>query len=364
MAFDLTPLQNGNRLRGIGRYVEGLGRRLAAQRELPIEFWGWDDPPPFEIKPPHRALWLPRLRSPRNRWSWLLAPIGMRIRRRLSRVSMVHITDPRAYLPLPGITLTTVYDLIPLLDPESRPRGGEGRAYRRYLDRLKRADGLFAISTQTADDLRAQLAIPPPTLWIAPPGVERPPADDGTADSAAPYFLYIGSPGPHKNLAVLIEAFSRTQGLPERLVLVGSWYGPNLVMLKQWLTRYGLPKGRVSYEGFVPDLELRRLIRGATAVVIPSRREGFGLPLAETLAAGGVAVHSRIAVLSEVAGPAALSFDPASPQELAEQLSRVSRDPQLRAELRALGLERAAGLSWQPTLELTLAVYRDLPAKR
>src|SRR5947209_5232999 len=117
VAFDVTPLQNAHRVRGIGRYVDGLARALLAQQETPIEFWGWYDDRPFEVAPPHRGLWLRRFGLPRTRWGWTLAPIGMRLRARLSAVRAVHLTDPRAFVPLRVPTLTTVYDLIPLLDP-------------------------------------------------------------------------------------------------------------------------------------------------------------------------------------------------------------------------------------------------------
>ncbi len=360
VAFDITPLQNGNRVRGIGRYVDGLARGLARQRQVPIQFWGWREGLNFEISPPHSSLLLPRFRLPRNRWSWLIGPWGMRARRSISTAPVVHITDPRAFLPLAGTTITTVYDLIPLLDPEMAGNRSERRAYRRYLERLRRADGIFAISRQTADDLREQLLIPPPEVWIAAPGVTPAPRGVDEVPPGAPYFLYIGSPDPHKNLGTLLDAFAPLSTLPESLVLVGPWYGPNLAMLGDLLGRHPGLKERVHYRGFVTDRELARLIRGATAVVLPSRREGYGLPLAETLAAGGVAIHSRIPVLTEVAQGAALAFDPASSAELSAGLSRLSGDPLLRQELRERALARAPSLGWQPAMDQTLEVYERL----
>jgi len=362
VAFDVTPLQNLHRFRGIGRYVGGLARVLAAQRDVPIEFWGWHDHQPFEVRPPHRGLWLRRFGLPRTRWSWYTGPLSMRLRRRLSSVSVVHITDPRAATPLAARTLTTVYDLIPLLDPPTDRSTRDWRAYQRYLARLHRMQGIFAISGQTARDLQAQLRIPPPPTWIAPPGVELPPADQSPVPDGDPYFLYIGSPDRHKNLDVLIEGFARAANLPERLVLVGPWHGANLTMLQRLLEGHPGLAQRTSYRGFVADTELRRLIRGATAVVLPSRLEGFGLPVAEAFAAGGVVIHSRIPVLLEVSQSAALSFDPASSEELAAQMTRLSRDPGLREQLRQRGQLRARALTWRPALETTLAVYQRLLA--
>lgn len=360
VAFDVTPLQNMNRVRGIGRYVSGLARVLIAQQEVPIEFWGWHDDRPFEVPPPHRGLWLRRFGLPRTRWGWFLGPLGMRLRHRLSRASLVHLTDPRAFVPLGCPTLTTVYDLIPLVDPQWQRTGGEWAAYQKYLGRLRGAAGIFAISNQTAEDLQQELRIPPPPVHLAPPGVDIPPADTATVSDADKYFLYVGSADPHKNLPVLLEAFARSTNLPERLVLVGPWHGPNVTMLDDWLREHDGLRGRVRYQGYVPDAELLPLIRGATTLVLPSRREGFGLPIAEALAAGGIVIHSRIPVLTEVSQGAALTFDPASPEELAGALQRLSHDAGLRAALREKGLARARELTWRLTLDRTIAVYRSL----
>ena len=359
VAFDVTPLQNMNRVRGIGRYVAGLARALAAQQEIPIEFWGWHDDQPFDIRPPHRGLWLRRFGLPRTRWGWFLGPLGMRLRRRLSPASVVHITDPRAFIALSGTTLTTVYDLIPLIDPKWQRTGRDWAAYQKYLARLAAAAGIFAISNQTAEDLRRELHIPPPPVYVAPPGVEIPPSSPDTVPGEK-YFLYVGSADPHKNLPVLLEAFARSANLPERLVLVGPWHGPNVGMLAEWLRQHDGLRGRVRYQGYVPDDQLVGLIRGATALVLPSRQEGFGLPVAEALAAGGVVIHSRIPVLTEVSQTAALTFDPASPEELADGLRRLSQEAGLRADLRTKGLARARELTWRLTIDRTIAVYRSL----
>lgn len=360
MAFDVTPLQNSHRVRGIGRYVAGLAHRLAAQQEIPIEFWGWRDGLPLEVRPPHRALLLSRFGLPRNRWSWLLSPLGMRIRRQLSPVQVVHITDPRGFVPLTNRTVTTVYDLIPLLDPAWDRTTADWRAYQRYLERLPRAAHLFAISNQTANDLRDRLNIPPPPVDVVLPGVVVQAVGEGVPKPAHRYFLYAGSADRHKNVDLLLTALASLPDVPERLVIVGPWYAPDLAMLKRKLATHPGLNGRVEYAGFVSDRELSTLIRGATALVLPSRLEGFGLPVAEALAAGGAVIHSRIPVLMEVSQSAALTFEPTSVDELAEAMRRLSSDSGLRERLRARGLERARALTWQSGLNTTIAVYRAL----
>jgi alpha-1,3-rhamnosyl/mannosyltransferase len=108
----------------------------------------------------------------------------------------------------------------------------------------------------------------------------------------------------------------------------------------------------------VPDAELAALMRGATALVVPSRYEGFGLPVGEGLAAGAVVVHSRIPVLDEVSAGAALTFGPESAEELAAALRQAASDTRLTGELRQRGIKRAAELTWDAALEATLDAYR------
>src|SRR5438132_13711603 len=110
------------RLRGIGRYVFGLARALAAQQEVPIEFSGWHDDPPFDVHPPHRGLWLRRFGLPRTRWGWFLGPLGMRLRSRLSRAPVGHITDPRPFGRLGAAPPPTTYAWIPPPDPHCHPQ--------------------------------------------------------------------------------------------------------------------------------------------------------------------------------------------------------------------------------------------------
>jgi glycosyltransferase involved in cell wall biosynthesis len=119
-------------------------------------------------------------------------------------------------------------------------------------------------------------------------------------------------------------------------------------------------RDRVRFVGFVDPGELADLMRDATAVVVPSLHEGFGLPVAEAMAAGGVVVHSGLPVLEETSAGAALTFNPNSASELAACLRRVARDPKLAADLRERGLARAKQLTWDDALRVTLAAYEAI----
>lgn len=362
IAFDVTPLQNAHRFRGIGTYVRGLAHRLSAQTEVPIEFWGWEGQHAFEAPPPHRVLWLPRFPMPQYRGAWLFARLAMRRRAARSSVQAVHITDPDALTPLTGCRLlTTVYDLIPLNQGLARHRLVARAGYGSYLKALGRVDTLFAISNETARDLVDMLGLASHRILVAPPGIDLPASGGGGSSHARPYFLFLGGPDPNKNLSVLLRAMAICSELPEVLNIAGHWLPKQVAALNEVLASRGL-RERVHHIGFVPGDELAGLMRDATALVAPSRYEGFGLPVGEGLAAGAAVIHSAIPVLKDTSAGAALTFNPESAEELAACLRRVATDAVLSSELRRLGAQRAQALTWDAAVQTTLAAYRAIPS--
>jgi glycosyltransferase involved in cell wall biosynthesis len=299
---------------------------------------------------------------PEYRGAWLFALTSMKIRARLSTVKAVHITDPQALTTLGTRKLmATVYDLIPLKQGLDRRRLLGWAGYQVYLRALKRVDTYFAISEHTATDLVKLLGIPRDRIVVAPPGVDLPANVGAPSPAVRPYFLFLGGPDPNKNLSVLLGAVSRCADLNEELRIAGRWLPKQVSALNVELTRRGLT-GRVRHIGFVPDEELLDLLVGATALIVPSKDEGFGLPVGEALAAGAAVVHSRIAVLEETSAGAALTFDPDSPEELATCLRRVARDTELAHELRRQGIKRSVALNWDLAFERTMAAYRAMVA--
>jgi glycosyltransferase involved in cell wall biosynthesis len=338
--------------------VRGRAARLADQTEIPIEFWGWAGDEPFDAPPPHRELWLPRPPMPQYRAAWFFAQVAMRRRARRSEVAAVHVTDPDALTLLPGKELmATVYDLIPMREGVSPRRVFAWAGYRTYLRALRRVDTLFAISTQTAKDVVDLLHVAPDHIVVVPPGIDLHARQGSDSESSTPYFLFIGGPNPNKNLSVLLDAFALSPDLPEELRITGHWLPKQVDELNARLTTMGL-SGRVHHLGFVPNGDLPGLMRQATAVVVPSLSEGFGLPVGESLAAGALVIHSNIAVLEEASAGAALTFNPTSAAELAACLRRAAADAGLQRDLRARGVERARELTWDEGVERTLAAYR------
>jgi glycosyltransferase involved in cell wall biosynthesis len=267
VAFDLTPTQNAHRNRGIGRYVAGLAAQLARQSDVPIEFWGWSYARPFEPEPPHRALWLPRYGIPRSRAPWVFAKLAIRLMVRRSQAPVIHITDPRALLMIRGRSMvTTAYDLIPLAEPTSNRGWMESRGYRLYLRQLQKVERVFAISQQTGRELVERLGLPPARVVIAPAGLEAHPSKPARNGETAPYFLYLGTAEPHKNLSTLVRALHQAGDVPERLVIAGTWYPDQQRALSHEAEAYPGLVSRLDFRGFVPEH------------VLPSQRRSLSRP--------------------------------------------------------------------------------------
>ncbi len=177
-----------------------------------------------------------------------------------------------------------------------------------------------------------------------------------------PYLLSVGRVEKKKNIPMLIEALALLkENHPEiktKLVLIGH-AGFGYDEIKYIIEEYNL-NSEVVMLGWVAEADLPSIYNGATAFVFPSRYEGFGIPVMQTLACGLPAAISDIPVLREVAGEAAIYFDKDQKEDIAEKLRIVLTDEKLRLGLSQKGLERAKGFSWRKCAEETLREIKGL----
>ena len=168
------------------------------------------------------------------------------------------------------------------------------------------------------------------------------------------FVLSVGNSRPHKNLERLVEAVATiSRGRRPMLVLTGDGLEPGIGPV---IERLGVRED-VRLVGWVDEGTLEGLYASCSAYVHPSLFEGFGLPVLEAMQRGTPVACSAIPVLREVAGEAALYFDPMSPSSMGTAISQLCESATRRRELSQLGLERAATFTWERTAELTLAAY-------
>jgi glycosyltransferase involved in cell wall biosynthesis len=188
---------------------------------------------------------------------------------------------------------------------------------------------------------------------------------------AMPFLLSVGDLQPRKNQIGLIRAFARlVHAYPQfkhNLVLAGkdTWFADRV---HQAARDSGVAE-RIRFLGFVSDQDLLQLYNTCDLFVFPSFYEGFGLPALEAMACGRAVVCSNTSALPEVVDGAAILFDPYYPDEIVRAIADLLLDPELKARMERLGLQRAAHFSWQKTAQKTLEVFYEVaelhhPARR
>jgi glycosyltransferase involved in cell wall biosynthesis len=180
---------------------------------------------------------------------------------------------------------------------------------------------------------------------------------DISADIVLPkrFLLFVGHRTLYKNFIMLVRALRNVMRMDPglQLVCVG---GGKFSRYEQYLFRNLRVEGRL-LQMEMRDSQLAYAYSKAVAFVLPSMHEGFGMPVLEAFQCGCPVVCSRVGGLTEIAGEAALFFEPKDIQEMAASIERVALDADLQAELRRKGSTRAQGFSWRRCGTETLRIY-------
>jgi glycosyltransferase involved in cell wall biosynthesis len=329
---------------GLARYTSQLSLALA-RWHADDEFYLISDQP-FSM-PAGAPANLKRGAAPRNAverrwWLWGMA-------RELNRIGADVVHGPDFAVPYLARrpSVMTLHDLSPWLDPAWHD--GAGRVMRRTPLLLKM--GLATMVITPGEHVRQEViarfqlspdrvvAVPEAAAeWFTP--VETQPE--------SPYFLFVGTIEPRKNLPLLLEAWRevRKRAPTAGLVIAGRRRADAPAIPEE-------PGLRLL--GEVPDEQLPGLYSGATAFVYPSLYEGFGLPVVEAMQCGACVIASP--ALRETAGDAAIYAENA--RELTQAMLDTIERPAWRAEWRERARARAAEFSWQRTAHQTYAVYRE-----
>ena len=285
-----------------------------------------------------------------------------------------HFTNYLAPLICHCPYVVTIYDMTVFVTPRYH------NLKKLVLDRTlipgvaRRANAIITVSNSARHDILRYLHVPASKVHVIMGGVSpcfRPVTDRATLEAVAvqyglrrPFFLYVGTIEPRKNLCRLVQAFGKVRGagLPHQLVIVGQT-GWHFNPVFEEVRRLGLTND-VIFTGYVPLEHLPALYSMAEVMAFPSLYEGFGLPVLEAMACGTPVLTSRSSSLVEVAGDAALLVDPLSVDEIAAGLCYLHQHPDHADELRRRGIRHASRFTWEATARATLNVYHRVTSTR
>jgi glycosyltransferase involved in cell wall biosynthesis len=295
----------------------------------------------------------------------------------LGRAEVVHSTTfcaPRFRAPRRRL-VATIYDCTFVTHPEYHLPANVEHCLRGTRLAIERADALIAISESTRRDLIERMGAPADRVVVTRLGVD--PDLARVTDTARlqtvrrryglpeQFVLSLGAMEPRKNLPRLLQAFAALAPALRkdfRLVVAGAQGWLNGSVHEQ-VQRLGLEES-VRFAGYIEQEDLAALYSLATVFAYPSLWEGFGLPVLEAMACGTPVLTSNVSSLPEVTGDAALLVPPSDVDAIAERLTRLLEDEQLRRELSERGYRRAAQFSWERCARATLAVYGAVAGSR
>jgi glycosyltransferase involved in cell wall biosynthesis len=356
IVFDVTALSHPRT--GVGNYIRGSLAGLVEAAGGAHEVVAWAPTSRAGAALVHEALdgipverrvpTLPFAHAWRSAWSRAGRPPAERF---LGRFDVLHFGDWMYPPQRGGLRSTIVHDLVPVRFPEwvhPRTRRMHGAKYR---NAAQTCDVVFVNSDYTAQDVVELLRIPAERVVVARPGVDASFRPDGERrDLGRPYVFTVATLEPRKNLETLAAAHRLLDG--DLALAVAGAAG--------WGAQPALDAAGIVRLGYVAHDALPDWYRGALVSAYPSRFEGFGIPVIESMACGIPCVASSHPSLDEACGDAAVRVDPDDPEAIAAGIQDALAR---REELSALGLEHVRRFTWRAVGETMLAEYARVGSK-
>ena len=349
---------------GIGRYTNEILSRLVASdhewflyshRSLVVGEWEFDNVHLRTGNVPKRLL--------RMVWAQSVLPYWA------SKDELDLFWSPAhrlpSFLPVSVARVVTIHDLV------WKHAGETMRPLSRWVDAtlmpeaVRLADQVITVSEHTANDLLIEMPSARGKVQSIPLGVSLL-ASAKSKESltllglSEPFFLFVGTLEPRKNLYRLLEAFSLLPNSLKQSVILTiaggkGWGGVDIGTIAE---KFGV-QNRVRVLGYVSDEELATLYTHALFLAMPSLYEGFGLPLLEAMSRGTAVLTSDCASMPEVVGNAGLLIDPNDVNSISKALSELLGDNELRINLAGLAKINAKRFNWDRTAEKTMRVFED-----
>ncbi len=251
--------------------------------------------------------------------------------------------------------VVTIHDLIPeLINNDRRVRHNRKQV-------LRRANAIIAVSENTKRDILRLYDVPEEKIRVIYHGFtpsaapsESAVCEETVADfQRSPYILFVGKRNGYKNFEWFVKSIAPLLRDGLRLICTGTRFTDSE---RQLLIAEHIEKA--VEQRFLSDAELRAAYANTVAFVYPSLYEGFGIPILEAFDAGCPVILSKASCFPEVAGDAALYFEPGDDKTLRDDITALANDKNLRTQMIAKGLSRRAAFSWSACAEQTANVYK------
>lgn len=399
--IDLQGGQTSSRFRGIGRYSVSLAQamvRQAGEHEMWLCLNANLDEGLQEIRSAFEGM-LPSSRivsfaaaddvawsTPGNAWRRSTAELTREAFIAALQPDVVHVSSLfegaeedavvsiGRFAPQPA-TAVTLYDLIPLLNPEAYLGAGWVKSW--YMERiasLRRAQLMLAISDhakreaeEALDGERGRIV----NISSAVSEMFRPlDMSEGTLHELRarlridrPFVMYSGAFDSRKNIGGLLEAFSLLPAdlrKAHQLVIAGRSVPSERAEVLDQARRHGLQDDEFVLTGYVANEDLVALYNTCAVFAFPSLHEGFGLPALEAMACGAATIGSSTSSIPEVIGRKDALFDPTRPGEMSALIARVLAEPGYRGSLREHASVQAKKFSWKASARCALDAFEDM----
>jgi len=296
-------------------------------------------------------------------WSQLFLPIRLYLHF-LKGIKYSVFFSPAHYIPrfCPYKTVVTIHDLSYLYFPSEFLKKDLYQLTHWTRFAIEKSIKVIAVSKTTKKDVLHEYLTPSSKVTVIYNGYEsaKPSASYDQLINNHPYFLYVGTIQPRKNLKLLIAAFSHflKKNPSFQLIIAGKkgWLSDDI---EPFIRSLQIEKS-VLFPGYVSTEEKNKLYKNAAAFVLPSLYEGFGIPLLEAMSYQCPTISSYKSSLPEIGGEACLYFDPQDTNDLVEKMEVIISDKKIRSDLIHRGNERVKLFSWINTGEQTLALLQSV----
>ncbi len=358
---------NEERRVGSGVYAYEVLKHFAANASSTLQFTVYLKQPPLGDMPKENEYWKYVLVKPKRLWTQVGLPLYLFTH--FPRPTLFF--TPSHYAPRfsPVPTVISIMDLAYLHFPALFNQSDLYQLKEWTGYSVKNATKVFTISEASKRDIIKFYKVKEEDITVTYLGI-KPTGDMKNQITIAelqkkysfsmPYFLFVSTLQPRKNVTRLVQAFSYLQKKhPEvQLIIVGKkgWMYEEILASPK---TYGV-EDQVKFLDFVPNEDLPGLYSNAVAYVLPSLYEGFGLPVLEAMKFDCPVITSNISSLPEAGGDAVLYVDPLNSQDIAEKMEEMYTDKKVREELIKKGREQVKKFSWEKTAKQTLEVLLEV----